>query len=155
MISAFWLLVMKVWLNLVKASVSTKMFSLLSLDGSTFKNPYTIVPGDYWQQTTPVVFVDLCNDPLQHGTNDNWWHTQLHLGSSYSNKTSLSLELMSSPIPDDHSHHVTYKAPLHDILWGAPTGVTLHHWWCKSDVEHPVLIPVNQTEASICIWPYT
>ena len=34
---------------------------------------------------------------------------------------------MFSPIPDDHSHHLTYEAWLDDTLWGAPTGVTVHH----------------------------
>ena len=41
---------------------------------------------------------------------------------------SLLLEPMSSPIPDDHSHHVTYEAQLHDISWGPLPSVTLHHW---------------------------
>ena len=42
--------------------------------------------------------------------------------------TSLSLEPMTGPIPDDYSHHVTYEAQLHDISRVAPTGVMLHHW---------------------------
>ena len=41
---------------------------------------------------------------------------------------SLSLDPISSPFPDDYSHHVTYEAQHHDIFWGAPTGFTLHHW---------------------------
>ena len=40
MVSAFWLLVMKAWLNLEKATVSSKMFSLLPLDGSTLIKIY-------------------------------------------------------------------------------------------------------------------
>ena len=54
--------------------------------------------------------------------------TWLHHGSLYPNKISLLLEPMSSPIPDDHSHHVTYKAWLYFIFWRALTGVNLHHW---------------------------
>ena len=42
--------------------------------------------------------------------------------------TPVLLEPMCSPIPDDHSHHVASEAWLVDIFWGAPTGVTLHHW---------------------------
>ena len=57
---------------------------------------------------------------------------------------------MFGPIPDDHSHHVTSEAWLDDILWGAPTGVTLHHWCCISDVTHPVSSPVNQTGVDTC-----
>ena len=41
---------------------------------------------------------------------------------------SLSLEPMSGPIPDDHSHCVTYKEWLHDISREALTGVTVYHW---------------------------
>ena len=41
---------------------------------------------------------------------------------------SLSLEPISSPITDDHSHHATCEAWLDGIFWGAPTGVTVHHW---------------------------
>ena len=40
--------------------------------GQLSKNQYTTGPGDYWQQATPVVYADLYNDPLQHGTNGNW-----------------------------------------------------------------------------------
>ena len=55
-----------------EASVNTKIISLLSLDGATFKNWYTTGPEDYWQQAIPIVYVDMCIDPLQHGTGDNW-----------------------------------------------------------------------------------
>ena len=51
----------------------------------------------------------------------------LHHGSRYSSKISLSLEPKSGPIPDDHSHHVAYKAQLHDTLRGALIGVSPHH----------------------------
>ena len=34
---------------------------------------------------------------------------------------------MSSLVPDDHSHCVTYNAWFHGISWGGLTGVTLHH----------------------------
>ena len=40
--------------------------------GQLSENQYTPGPGDYWQLVTPVVFVDMCNDPLQHGTDGNW-----------------------------------------------------------------------------------
>ena len=31
--------------------------------GQLSKHLYATGPGDYWQQVTPVVFADLCNDP--------------------------------------------------------------------------------------------
>ena len=65
---------------------------------------------------TPAVYVDLCSGPLQHETSGNWLHILLCPGSLYSNRISPSLEPMYGPIPDDHSHHVTYKAWLVDIL---------------------------------------
>ena len=65
------------------------------------------------------------------------------------------LEPIFSPITDDHNHHATYEVQLVDILWGAPTGVTLHHWWCMSKVIHPVASPVNQTTADTYTLPYT
>ena len=139
---------MKAWLNLLKAPVSTKLFSLLSFDGWTFKKSIHNRPRRLLATCAPCVFVDLYNDPLWHGTNDSWWHIWLHLGSLYSNKIFLLLEPMTSPIPDDHSHHVTYEAWLHDISWGVLTGVTLHHWWCKSDVGHPVSILISHTKGS-------
>ena len=40
--------------------------------GQLLRNQYTTGPGDYWQQVTPVVYVDLFNDPLQHDTDGNW-----------------------------------------------------------------------------------
>ena len=145
MVSAFWLLVTKAWLNLVKASVSTNTFYLPSFGGSTFKK--SIHNRDYCQKVTPAVYLDLCSDPFWHGTNANWWLTQLCLGTLYSSKISPLLEPMCSPIPDDHSHHVPSEALLVDILWGTLMGVTLQHWWCISDVTHPVTSPVNQTVA--------
>ena len=58
----------------------------------------------------------------------------------------LLLEPMSSPITDDCSHHVTYETWLHNIFWGALTGVTWHHWWCKFNVEYPVSKSVKLKE---------
>ena len=40
--------------------------------GQHSENQYTTGPGDYWQQATPVVYADLCSDPLRHGTDDSW-----------------------------------------------------------------------------------
>ena len=40
--------------------------------GQLFRNHYTTGPGDYWQQAIPVVSMDLCNDPLKHGTDGSW-----------------------------------------------------------------------------------
>ena len=39
--------------------------------GQCLGNQYTTGPGDYWQQITLVVSVDLCNEPLQHDTVDS------------------------------------------------------------------------------------
>ena len=39
------------------------ILSLPPLIGYLLRNQYTTGPGDYWQQATPVVSVDLCNDP--------------------------------------------------------------------------------------------
>ena len=127
MINAFWLVVTKVLLNLVKASVSTNTSSFPSLNGSIFRKLIQRCPGDYWQHVTPAVYVNLCSDPLQHDTNDNWLHTLLCPGTLYSIRISPSQEPMCSQIPDDQSHHVTCKAQLAEVLQGAPTGVTLHH----------------------------
>ena len=44
---------------------------------------------------------------------------------------------MSGPIPDDHSHHVTYETQFLDIFWGALIGLILHHCDVKFNVEHP------------------
>ena len=155
MVSAFWLLVTKSWLNVVKASVSTNILSIPPHHGSTLKKSIQNRSRGLLATSDPVVSVDLCNDSLQHGTDGNGWHTQLHLGSLYPNKISLLLEPMFSPIHYDLSHHATYKAWLDGILWGAPAGVILHHWWCISNVIHPVSSPVNQTAADIYVLPHT
>ena len=143
MVSIFWVLVTKAyWICWKHQSVLTNFLYCL-LMGQLLRNQYTTGPGDYSQQATPAVYVDMCNDSLKHGTNNNWWHKLLHLGTLYSNRISPLLELMYSPIPNDCSHQVTYEAWLDDILWGAPTGVTLHCWWCISNVTHPVPSPVK------------
>ena len=49
--------------------------------GQPSKYLYTTGPGDYWQQVTPVVYVDLYSDPLQQGTDDSWLNNWLCLGS--------------------------------------------------------------------------
>ena len=95
--------------------------------GQFSRRQYTAGSGDYWQQATPVVYVDLCSDPLQHDTDDNWLHSLLQLGTLYFNKICPLLEPMCGSIPDGHSHHITYEAWLVGILLGAPTGVALHH----------------------------
>ena len=56
-------------MNLEKASVSTNTFFYHVLMGQLLRNQYTT--GDYWQQVTPAVYVDLCSDHLGHGTDDN------------------------------------------------------------------------------------
>ena len=95
--------------------------------GPPSKNLYTTGPGDYWQQVTPAVYVDLCSD-LCNMALMTVGNTISYVLVHSTPIESLLLDQMSGPIPDDHSHHVTYEAQLHDISRGVPTDVTLHHW---------------------------
>ena len=86
MVSAFWFGVMNVWLNLVRASLKTRMFSLLSLERSTFCK--SIHNRSSWLLVIiELGFVlDLYNYPSQPDIVDNLSHILLHLGTWYSNK---------------------------------------------------------------------
>ena len=62
LVSAFWFDVMNAWLNLVKASIRTRMFSLPSFEGSTFvKSTHNQIHWGILLLLYPVLFLDLHN----------------------------------------------------------------------------------------------
>ena len=145
----------KTWLNLVKASVSTKMFLYCLLMGQLSRNQYTTGPGDYWQPANPVVYVDLCNDPYPPNTNgigDIFSYIMVH-GTpikSFSHYCQILVQSLMTIVIMQHN-----EAWLHDILRGVLIGVSLHHWWYKFDGEHPVLRLNNKTAANTSMLLYT
>ena len=110
MVSAFWFGVMNVWLNLVKASIRTKMFSLPSFERSTFVKSIHSNPLGYGLSLLLALFLDLHNHPLQFDNVDNFSHSWLHLGTWYFNKISPSIRQEYVLPPDDLGYHVTDEA---------------------------------------------